>query len=309
MNRRLFLRSSATLAAGTLLGPEPLLAAGTDDTLKVTLLHTNDTHSRIEPFPDDGRQWGGLGGVARRSRLIKQIRAEEQHVLLLDAGDIFQGTPYFNFFEGEVEFKAMSEMGYDLATIGNHDFDNGIDGLKKMLPHADFPFVTANYDFSRTALKDHFDPYKILERGGIRFGVFGLGVALQGLVPEALFGNTRYQDPLAVSREMVQELQHQQVDMIIALSHLGYQYPGEKVSDRVLAREVEGLDLIIGGHTHTFLNQPVNLKSNYGKEVMVNQVGWAGINLGRIDCYFSRDKRKKRLQGQALTVGRKSSPM
>ncbi len=306
MQRREFIHKTlagAALAGFTGLGTDLLAAAP----VKLTILHTNDMHSRIEPFPDDGRRHGGTGGMARRAALIKQIRQQEEHVLLLDAGDVFQGTPYFNFFGGELEFKMMSDMGYDVATLGNHDFDNGLQGLEKQLPHANFPFITANYDFSRTILKDRFQPFKIFQRGPVKIGVFGLGIELAGLVPDKLYAETVYLDPIPVAREMVQELRRQRCDLIICLSHLGYKYndPGA-MSDHVLAKYVEGIDLIIGGHTHTFLEKPTELMGPEGKPVLINQVGWAGINLGRIDFEFQRGRRKKNIDASVLSVSEKT---
>jgi 5'-nucleotidase len=306
MQRREFIHKTlagAALAGLSGLGTDLLAAAP----VRLTILHTNDMHSRIEPFPDDGRRHGGTGGMARRAALIKQIRQQEEHVLLLDAGDIFQGTPYFNFFGGELEFKMMSDMGYDVATLGNHDFDNGLAGLDKQLPHAAFPFISANYDFSRTILKDRFKPYKIFQKGSVKIGVFGLGIELAGLVPDKLFAETVYIDPLPVAREMVQELRRQKCDLIICLSHLGYKYSNPaQVSDHVLAREVDGIDLIIGGHTHTFLEKPTSLGGPEGKSVLINQVGWAGINLGRIDYEFQRGRRKKQTSTAVLGVSEKT---
>lgn len=302
-SRREFLQKSLAGAAFVGLGGLPIdLLAGTKEGIKLTILHTNDMHSRIEPFPNDGRNHAGTGGMARRAALIEKIRKEEEHVLLLDAGDIFQGTPYFNFYGGELEFKLMSEMRYDAATLGNHDFDNGLEGLEKQLPNAKFPFIIANYDFSRTLLKDRFQPYKIFQKGKLKVGVFGLGIELQGLVPDKLFGQTVYQDPIAVAKEIVQELQRQRCDLIICLSHLGFKYDGQKVSDHTLASEVSGIDLIIGGHTHTFLDQPVVIKNSEGAEVLINQVGWAGINVGRIDYTFYPKSGRKSVSGLALAV-------
>ena len=204
--RREFLRNSLLGTAGlTVLGglANSAAAASTASTaklpLKLTILHTNDMHSRIEPFPDNGGQWAGLGGMARRAALIKDIRAQEPNVLLLDSGDIFQGTPYFNFFGGELEYKLMSQMGYDASTLGNHDFDNGLDGLQRQLPNATFPFLIANYDFSKTPLAGRFAPYKVFEKQGIRIGVFGIGIELSGLVADKNFGQTGYLDPVAES--------------------------------------------------------------------------------------------------------------
>ena len=182
--------------------------------------------------PWDGGRNQGLGGASRRARLIEQIRAEEEQVLLLDAGDIFQGTPYFNYFEGELEFKLMSAMGYDAATIGNHDFDAGIEKLEEQLPHADFPFLISNYDFSDTVMNGKTQGYKIFHKGPLKIGVFGLGIELEGLVPKNLYGNTQYQDPIKVAKEYAGKLkQDKKCDYVICLSHLGHRYSGDKVSD------------------------------------------------------------------------------
>jgi 5'-nucleotidase len=233
-----------------------------------------------------------MGGVARRAALIESIRMEEENVLLLDAGDIFQGTPYFNYYGGELEFKLMSMMHYDAATMGNHDFDNGIDGFYAQLPHAKFEFVSANYDFKNTILNEHVKPFKIFNKGGIKIGVFGLGIELEGLVDKKAYKETAYLDPIEIAQDMTKILKHKEkCDLVICLSHLGYSYKNEpnKISDVVLAKKTKDIDLIIGGHTHTFLNKPVIEKNSDGKEVIINQVGCHGINLGRIDFYFSND--------------------
>ncbi|WP_226390956.1 bifunctional metallophosphatase/5'-nucleotidase [Penaeicola halotolerans] len=267
---------------------------------KLTILHTNDMHSRVEPFPLDGTANAGKGGMARRAALIKQIRQEEEHILLFDSGDIFQGTPYFNMYGGEVEFKLMSQMGYDAATLGNHDFDNGLIGLENQLPNASFPFLIANYDFTQTRLNGRFEPYKIFEKGGLRIGVFGLGIELEGLVPYDAFEQTKYLDPVAVAKEMVQELRQKKCDLIVCLSHLGYKYGSSKISDTVLAQQVAGIDLILGGHTHTFLDQPDIYVDSEGGTTMVNQAGWAGMRVGRID--FEIENRKKSAKSSALDI-------
>ena len=186
MHRRKFLRQTATASTLLGLGAYPWQVSAGPNITKLTILHTNDVHSRIDPFPMDGSRNEGLGGVARRSKLIREIRAQEPNVLLLDSGDIFQGTPYFNFFGGELEIKLMSEMGYDATTIGNHDFDAGIDGLLKQLPHATFPFIICNYDFDQTVLRGKTETYRVFDRGGVRIGVLGVGIELEGLVPEYL---------------------------------------------------------------------------------------------------------------------------
>lgn len=296
LSRRKFITESLLGMGAITLAPEILLAENSKDIVKITILHTNDMHSRIEPFPNDGRKYAGLGGMARRAYLIKQIRNQESNVLLFDAGDIIQGTPYFNFYGGEVELKLMSQMGYDAATIGNHEFDNGISGFNKFLLHANFPYLIANYDFSgEESLKNAFQPYKIFEKQGIRIGVFGLGIELEGLVLKKLYGNTKYLDPIGIAQEMIQTLKTKKCDLIICLSHLGYKYEDnpQKISDYKLAQSVAGIDLIIGGHTHTFLDTPDVVLHSSGHTTLINQVGWAGIRLGRVDFVFEKGKKKK----------------
>ena len=292
MKRRDFIQKTAASSALLGLANIGLSSFTTFDEKKITILHTNDVHSYIDPFPADHPRNPNMGGVARRAALIESIRMEEENVLLLDAGDIFQGTPYFNYYGGELEFKLMSMMHYDAATMGNHDFDNGIDGFYAQLPHAKFEFVSANYDFKNTILNEHVKPFKIFNKGGIKIGVFGLGIELEGLVDKKAYKETVYLDPIEIAQDMTKILKHKEkCDLVICLSHLGYSYKNEpnKISDIVLAKKTKDIDLIIGGHTHTFLNKPVIEKNSDGKEVIINQVGCHGINLGRIDFYFSND--------------------
>ncbi len=306
-DRRYFLKTLAGSAALLGLSTFPLDLLASREIEKITILHTNDVHSHVDPFPDNDPKYAGLGGVARRSALIKKIRAEEKNVLLLDVGDIFQGTPYFNMFGGEVELKLMSDMGYDASTIGNHDFDNGMDGLVKQLPNANFPLLCSNYDFCDTPLNNKTQPYKIVEKGGIKIGVFGIGIELQGLVDKKLYGNTIYNDPVKKAEYYSHLLKEEKkCDLVICLSHLGYKYKEEKISDELLAKQSRNIDLILGGHTHTFLDEPVRYKNSDGKEILVAQVGWAGIKLGRIDYYFEKNSRKKDAVGTTLKISRKS---
>ncbi|MGB1248195.1 MAG: bifunctional metallophosphatase/5'-nucleotidase [Chitinophagales bacterium] len=295
MKRREFIKKS--LMAGVALGatqlPLPAFAKNDDDFFKLTILHTNDTHSRIEPFPE-GSKYAGLGGMAKRADLVNKIREEEEHILLLDAGDIFQGTPYFNVYEGELEFQLMSEMGYDATTLGNHDFDAGIDGLVKQLPHATFPFLNCNYDFAGTELEGKVEPYKIFQKGEIKIGVFGVGIELDGLVPDALFGDIKYNDPIENANKTAFLLKNdEKCDLVICLSHLGLEYESEKISDVVLAEKSENVDIVIGGHTHTFLDKPMVINNLNNQPVVINQVGWAGIVLGRLDVHIDTNKKKK----------------
>ena len=293
MKRREFVQQTTAATALVGLGGLTLPSFSATNSKKITILHTNDVHSHIDPFgPDDGRN-ANKGGVARRATLIENIRQENPNTLLLDAGDIFQGTPYFNYYGGELEFKLMSMLKYDLATIGNHDFDNGIDGLYSQLPNADFDFVSANYDFKNTVLDTHVKPYKIFIKDGVKIGIFGLGIEIEGLVDKKLYKETVYNDPIGKAQDMSRILKEEELcDLVICLSHLGYYYKNspEKVSDLVLARKTKNIDLIIGGHTHTFLPKPTIERNSEDKNVLVNQVGCYGLYVGRVDFYFEPGK-------------------
>ena len=293
MKRRNFIQKTAAATAFIGGGGLTLEACQQTTRKQITILHTNDVHSHIDPFPNDHYKTPGKGGIARRASLVEAVRKENPHTLLLDAGDIFQGTPYFNQYGGALEFKLMSMLSYDAATLGNHDFDNGTTGLFTQLPHATFDFLCANYGFENTVLDGHIKPYRIFVKNGIRIGVFGLGIALAGLVDPALYKETTYLDPVEIGEDTARILREEQrCDLVICLSHLGYQYQNEpnKVSDLTLAAKTANIDLIIGGHTHTFLPKPTLAKNRLGQGVLVNQVGCYGINMGRIDFYFDKDQ-------------------
>ena len=295
IDRRKFLRMSG--AMGLILG-HPALMGGTFESaldaygrsVNLTILHTNDVHSRIDPFPLDGGRNEGRGGAAKRAALIHNIRKQQKNVLLFDCGDMFQGTPYFNVFHGELEVRLMSEMGYDAATIGNHDFDGGIENLQRQIQkHASFPLLNANYNVSNTPLHDVVQAYQVFEKDGLKIGVFGLGVELNGLVPKALIGDTRYLDPIKKANQTAAFLKNEKgCHLVVCLSHLGFHYKEEKVSDIALAIQSEHIDMILGGHTHTFMDKPYIQTNSDGKPILVSQVGWAGMVLGRIDIVFDR---------------------
>lgn len=309
VNRRQFLQQSA-LASGAIITTASGVKANTFTTTKdsdtITILHTNDVHSRLEPFPIDGGKNAGLGGVATRAAIINQIRLETDNVLLLDAGDIFQGTPYFNVYKGEPEIKAMSMMQYDAATMGNHDFDGGIENFAVQLQHANFPILLCNYDFTNTPMAGKHLPYKMFEKKGIKVGVTGVGIELQGLVPQNLYGNTAYKDPIESVNATTKILKQAGCDLIICLSHLGDKYEDNKVSDEVLAKQCYDIDLIIGGHTHRFFTEPRKYTNRNGGDTLVNQVGWAGLQLGRLDYKFEGKKNKKLLKAHTVVVERKT---
>lgn len=309
LSRKKFIKSAALSAGAILAGPSIVQAAEYFNPLQLTILHTNDVHSRLEPFPMDGGRNQGLGGVAARAALIDTIRKEQEHVLLFDAGDIFQGTPYFNIYKGEPEIKAMSAMKYDATTIGNHDFDAGMENLATQLTkHANFPMLVANYDFTGTPMENKTQPYKILKKGKLKIGVFGVSIEGKGLIPDSLFGATKYLDPVQKANETANTLKRKEgCDMIICLSHLGNLYKESKmVSDEVLAKETENIDLIIGGHTHTFLDNPIVYKNKKGDDTIVNQVGFAGIILGRLDFEFSKFSGKKLAKNHNISVSQKT---
>jgi 5'-nucleotidase len=292
MKRRSFVKKSALVSGGLLLAGNSFAKTSfvQQKKTKVTILHTNDTHSNIEPLPANHSKFPNMGGVSKRFEVIKAIRQEEEHVLLLDAGDIFQGTPYFNKYKGTLEMKLMSELGYDAATMGNHDFDAGLEGFFMASEHAKFPFLCANYDFSNTILKDKTKPYTIFKKGKYSIGVFGIGIELDGLVPASKFEQTIYLNPIKVANEVASFLKKEGCDVVICLSHLGFEYQTDKVSDRVLAAQTSNIDIILGGHTHTFLEKPTEVNNSEGKPVLINQVGWGGLHLGRIDIEISSEK-------------------
>ena len=306
MTRRSFLKKS--LVGGAALSiPYISFGRAKDDLTKLTILHTNDVHSHIDQIQHFNGNTQPVGGAAARAALIKRIRSEEQHVLLLDAGDIFQGTPYFNLYKGDLEIELMNRMEYDAVTIGNHDFDAGLANLSAHVKRSSFDFLSANYSFSEFDLNDTIKPFKIFKKGRIRIGVFGLGIELEGLVPSQLYGNTIYRDPVEVALEVEDHLKYDlKCDYIICLSHLGFEYKSEKISDKIVARRTKFIDLVIGGHTHTFLDVPIEEENILGKKVIINQVGWAGIILGRLDIFFLKKMKKNWASGNTVIDTKKS---
>lgn len=295
MHRRIFIRNVAAGAVGLSLGAVPFDLFANDDFTTISILHTNDMHCHIEPFTGTDERYANKGGLARIAELAKTQKAKNPNTLLLDAGDMFQGTPYFNYFKGELMLKVMSAAGYDAGTIGNHEFDNGLEGILDPLPNAKFPLITSNYDFSDTVLDGKFARYEIFKRSGIKIGIYGLGIELDKLVGKKQYGNTVYNEPVEVALEMENFLKNEKkCDLVICLSHLGLRYKNNKVSDLVLASETSLTDLIIGGHTHTYLAEPIVEKNKIGKPVIVNQAWWGGLVVGKIDFVFERSKNKRK---------------
>jgi 5'-nucleotidase len=304
--RRSFLKAGLPILGMAFL-PDSLFGQSAKRERRLSILHTNDWHSRIDPFPVNDPKFPGMGGAARRSALINSIREEAGDVLLLDAGDIVQGTPYFNYYAGVPEIQLMNEMGYECATLGNHDFDNGIEGLKKLLRLAKFPFVNCNYDFGTTGLKEFVHKSVVIKKSGLRIGIVGVGIDLKPLLPAENIIGIQYNHPIEIADIEAQRLKKsEKCDLVICLSHLGYEYQDGKVSDRVLASQTRHIDLIIGGHTHTFLEKPVQVANLEGRMVTINQVGWAGLRLGRINYHFSSINNTKNGSTSQIEVFKKS---
>jgi 5'-nucleotidase len=296
MNRRGFIRNGIVGAAGISLSVTPLNLFAGSNFVTISIMHTNDLHCHIEPSSGDNENVIGKGGLARISEMVKRAKAENPNTLLFDAGDIFQGTPYYNYFKGELMLQLMSSVGYDAGTIGNHEFDDGLEGIADSLHAARFPLICSNYDFSNTMLAGKFPRWKIFKKENIKIGVYGLGIELKGLVADKNFGNTIYNDPLQTALEMESFLKNDnKCDLVICLSHLGLRYRENKVSDMILAAETSLTDLIIGGHTHSFLEESIVEKNKAGKSVIVNQASSYGQVLGKIDFVFERSKKKNKV--------------
>ncbi len=308
MNRKSFLQKIGV--GGIAFGVAPHFSASnlllnSSKAKHICILHTNDQHSRIDPFEAYDSRNANKGGFARRAKLIQDIRATNSNVLLLDAGDVFQGTPYFNFYGGELEFKLMSLMKYDACTMGNHDFDNGLEGFKKQLPHANFPFLCSNYDFKNTVLDGCTKAFQIFKKEGVRIGVFGVGIDFEGLVAKNLYQEAKYLNPIEMAQHYADYLRKDKnCDIVICLSHLGFDYKEEsnKISDKILAKSTSNIDLIIGGHTHTFLKEPISFKNKEGKSVLVNQVGFGGLLLGKIDFYLDSNHQVNQISWNQLAI-------
>ena len=299
MERRTFIQ---TLGAATVASRLPLTASEAAGPGRITLLHTNDTHSRIEPFGPGSGNLTGLGGIARRSTMVKQIRRDTPNVLLLDAGDVFQGTPYFNQYKGFVDFKLMTMCGYDAGTLGNHDFDNGVEGLTAAMAEARFPLLNCNLDCGGApALAAHLRPWLVREFPGVKVGITGVIVDFQGLVTPTNHQGVIWQEPVAPLKRVIAHLREvERVDLVVVLSHLGYDLQGAAIDDLRLATLAPGIDVIIGGHSHTFLDAPVKVGNARG-ETEIFQVGFAGVNLGRMD-YLVRGGVKLASSGLAVPV-------
>ena len=249
---------------------------------QLVILHTNDTHSCIMPLNPNlaDTALAGRGGFLRRMALIEDERAKTPGLLLIDSGDFSQGSPYYNFYKGEVEVELMNRMGYDVATIGNHEFDFGLENMARIFRMAKFPIVCANYDFTGTSVEGLVKPYTIIKRNGLKIGLFGLSPQPKGLVDTTKFVGVKYLDPVETARRMAALLKMKRCDVIICVSHLGWE--NEELTDQMLVPATRDIDIVLGGHSHTYMKTLQYVKNVDGKDVPVDQNGKHGIWIGRI---------------------------
>jgi 5'-nucleotidase len=289
-NRREFIKKAVAGAALLTIPMGSGAFTGKKET-RLVILHTGDVHSHIDPMPMNHPRYPGMGGFAQRAAIVNKLRKEHDHVLLLDSGDIFQGTPYFNFYEGNLELKLMTKMGYDAATIGNHEFDNGLESLNNQLQYAGFPFVSANYSFENTPLAGKIAPWLIINKGPVKVGITGLGIDPDRLVAPSNYKGMVWSDPVSVGDATAEMLKKEHgCDLVIALSHLGLKMDKGRMDDYQLAAESKHIDIILGGHTHTFLDEPIIETNAAGKQILILHSGQNGVQMGRIDLLFSRDE-------------------
>lgn len=256
--------------------------------VKLVILHTNDTHSQVEPTEKSSLKTSDMGGYARRMGVINQIREQEKNVILVDAGDYSQGTPYFNFFNGRVEIDAMNRMKYDAGTLGNHEFDNGIDTLAVVLRNAQFPMISSNYKLDKTALSTLVKPYIIINRAGLRIGIMALDVNPESLIFEKNYKGLLYEDPIAKANEISAFLKKKEkCDVVICLSHLGADSTKAEVNDFEIAHKTRYIDVIIGGHSHSMITNTTE-KNAVGKPIVIAQMAKSGLYLGRVDLELEK---------------------
>lgn len=280
MKRRDFIKK--TVIAGGLLASSNLLATGKAKNSTLTILHTNDTHSRLDPFPEGSGYRSNMGGVSRRATLVNLLRKKYPNSLLLDAGDSFQGTPYYNFYEGRLEYETMSMIGYDYGALGNHDFDLGTEKLLKAMDFLNFKLINSNYTTDIPKFKKFVLENEVIEREGVKIGLFGLGVSFKGLVSPEVHKGIKELDRYDIAIKQIKYLKEEKkVDFVLLISHLGVD------DDEKLAKKIKGIDLIVGGHSHTKLDKPLVVN-----DTLILQAASSGIFLGKLDLNFENKKLK-----------------
>ena len=256
---------------------------GLAQTERIVILHTNDTHSCVLPLNPNlaDTMLAGRGGFLRRAAMIDQMRKEDKDLLLLDSGDFSQGSPYYTMFKGDVETELMNIMGYDAATIGNHEFDFGLENMARIFRKAKFPIVCANYDFTGTVVEGLVKPYVIIKRKGVRIGIFGLSPKLDGLVMASTCAGVRYSDPIKTANAVADKLKNEEkCDVVICLSHLGWDEAG--LNDMEMMAKTRNIDLVLGGHSHSYFKTLNHVRNLDGKDVPNDQNGKHGIFVGKI---------------------------
>lgn len=265
-------------------------ALAAQDVKELWILHTNDTHSRVEPVPvtDPNPEYAGKAGFVRRATLIKGMREQNKDLLLFDCGDFSQGSPYYNMFKGEVEVKLMNEMGYDAGTIGNHEFDFGLDNMARLFKMANFPIVCANYGVKGTVLEGIVKPYVILEREGVKIGVFGLSPVLEGLVQTKNYEGVVFESPIEAAQRVAKILKEQEkCDLVVCLSHLGWK--GEPYSDETLIANTRNIDIVLGGHSHSYFDKTLFYKNLDGKDIPLQQMGKNAVYVGKMKVEMEKN--------------------
>lgn len=265
-------------------------ALAAQDVKELWILHTNDTHSRVEPIPvtDPNPEYAGKAGFVRRATLIKGMREQNKDLLLFDCGDFSQGSPYYNMFKGEVEVKLMNEMGYDAGTIGNHEFDFGLDNMARLFKMANFPIVCANYGVKGTVLEGIVKPYVILEREGVKIGVFGLSPVLEGLVQTKNYEGVVFESPIEAAQRVAKILKEQEkCDLVVCLSHLGWK--GEPYSDETLIANTRNIDIVLGGHSHSYFDKTLFYKNLDGKDIPLQQMGKNAVYVGKMKVEMEKN--------------------
>ena len=252
---------------------------------QIVILHTNDTHSTIEPVSKYSKvkEAAGKAGCVRRATMVKQLREQNPDILLFDSGDFSQGSTFYTMYKGDVEVGLMNIMGYDAATIGNHEFDFGLDNLARLARQAKFPIVCSNCDFTGTPCQDVIKKYCVVVRDGVRIGVFGLTPKIEGLVMKENIAGVKYIDPIQATKEMVRVLRDKErCDIVVCLSHLGWKLAPEYIDDQVLISSTTGIDIVLGGHSHTYMKEMEWVDNAEGKSIPVDQNGKHGAFVGKI---------------------------
>ena len=252
---------------------------------QIVILHTNDTHSTIEPVSKYSKvkEAAGKAGCVRRATMVKQLREQNPDILLFDSGDFSQGSTFYTMYKGDVEVGLMNIMGYDAATIGNHEFDFGLDNLARLARQAKFPIVCSNCDFTGTPCQDVIKKYCVVVRDGVRIGVFGLTPKIEGLVMKENIAGVKYIDPIQATKEMVSVLRDKErCDIVVCLSHLGWKLAPEYIDDQVLISSTTGIDIVLGGHSHTYMKEMEWVDNDEGKSIPVDQNGKHGAFVGKI---------------------------